>query len=466
MKNITRVIGVSLAAASLLLGAASCSNGGGGGSSASAGATGSSSAGTSAGGSVYFLNFKPESADKYDAIIAEYKKETGVDVKVATAASGTYEQTLTSEMAKSSPPTIFQINGPVGWANWKDYTADLTNSDIYKHLNDQSLAVKTADGVWGVPYVVEGYGIIYNDAIMKKYFALADKKVSISSAQDIKSWDLLQQVVEDMTAHAADLGIKGVFSSTSLKPGEDWRWQTHLADVPLFYEFSGDKVDLTKGTPATIKFTYSDNMKNLFDLYLNNSTVKPTELGSKTVDDSMAEFALGQSAMVQNGNWGWSQVAGVQGNTVQAADVHMLPLYMGISGEEKYGIPIGTENYFSINAKADAASQKASLDFLTWLFSSDYGKKAVSNDLGFIAPFDWFKAGEGPNDPLATEVTKWMTTSGITSVPWSAFQVMPSQDWKNNFGAGLLTYAQGKADWSKVSSDMVADWAKQAAAAG
>ncbi|MDR2975241.1 MAG: extracellular solute-binding protein, partial [Propionibacteriaceae bacterium] len=239
MRTISRTIGVSLAAATLLVGFAGCG-------------TNSGSGGGDDKGYVYFLNFKPEIADKYQTIIDEYKKETGVEVKITTAASGTYEQTLTSEIAKSEPPTIFQINGPVGYSNWKDYTADLTDSDIYKHLTDQSMAVSTSDGVWGVPYVVEGYGIIYNDAIMKKYFALADKKVSITSTDQITSWDLLDQVVTDMTAHKDALGITGVFSSTSLKPGEDWRWQTHLANVPLFYEFNQDKVDLTQGTPASI----------------------------------------------------------------------------------------------------------------------------------------------------------------------------------------------------------------------
>ena len=473
----------------MMLAAAACANNSGGtGSVPSVGTTTTTAPPTSAapttssaaaptttapsagGGYVYFLNFKPEIADVYDKIVAEYKAETGVDVKVMTAASGTYQQTLTSEMAKSQPPTIFQINGPVGYATWKDYTADMTQSWLYQHLSDKSLAVSTASGVWGVPYVVEGYGIIYNDAIMKKYFALPDKSsaVTVTSADQIKSWDTLKTVVEDMTAHKDALGIKGVFSSTSLKPGEDWRWQTHLANIPLFYEFNADKVDLTKGTPASIKFTYGANYQSLFDLYLNNSVTAKTQLGAKIVDDSMAEFAMGQSAMVQNGNWAWGQVNGVQGNTVQAGDVHFLPLYMGIPGEEKYGIPIGTENYFSINAKADAASQQASLAFLQWLFSSEKGKAFVSaappNGLGFIAPFDTF-AGGGPADPLAQEVMKWMSTTGVQSVSWSSFQVMPSQDWKNNFGADLLSYAQGSMDWATLTSTVVADWAKQATAA-
>jgi raffinose/stachyose/melibiose transport system substrate-binding protein len=447
----TKLAGVAITAA-LALTAAGC---GAGGSNSGDGA-----------GSVYFLNFKPEVADVYSRIVEAYKAETGVEVRVVTAASGTYEQTLTSEVAKSNPPTIFQINGPVGYANWRDYTADLSGSDLYNHLTDKSLAVSTDDGVWGVPYVVEGYGIIYNDAIMKAYFALADKKVSISSTEQITSFDLLRQVVEDMTAHKADLGIQGVFSSTSLQPGEDWRWQTHLADVPFYYEFEDDDVDLTQGTPAEVRFSYGDQMGQLFDLYINNSTTDKGQLGSKTVDESMSEFATGQSAMVQNGNWGWAGVSGSAGNVVKAEDVHFLPLYIGAPGESAQGINIGTENYFAINSQVSEADQKASLDFLYWLFSSETGKAFVTNDLGFIAPFDTFAAGEGPSDPLAQEVIKWMGEDGVNSVPWSPFQVFPSQDWKNGFGADLLSYAQGKMDWDALEADVIATWKTQAAAAG
>ena len=411
---------------------------------------------------VYFLNFKPEVAEIYKEIVKEYKAETGVDVKVDTAASGTYEQTLSSEIAKSAPPTIFQINGPVGYGNWKDYIADVRDSDLYKHLSDPSLAISSADGaVWGIPYVVEGYGIIYNNDIMKKYFAMSNKAVSISSVEEINSFALLKQVAEDMTAKKDALGIKGVFSSTSLKPGDEWRWGTHLANVPFYYEFKTDGVDLSQGTPKEVKFSYGANYQNIFDLYLNNSVTAKTQLGAKTVDESMAEFALGQSAMVQNGNWGWGQVSGVQGNIVKAEDIGFLPIYIGAPGEEKQGICIGTENYFAINSKVSKETQKASLDFLNWLFTSEKGKAFVINDLGFFAPFDSFSADERPTDPLAQDLMKWMTKDGVETVSWSAFQVFPSQDWKSAFGKDLLSYAQGKMDWASVSSDVVSEWKTQ-----
>lgn len=412
-------------------------------------------------GEIYFLNFKPEIAEVYEKIAKDYEAETGVKVKVVTAAAGTYETQLKTEIAKSDAPTIFQINGPVGYQNWKDYALDLKDTKLYGYLSDQSLAVTSEGGVYGIPYVVEGYGIIYNDAIMKKYFELSDKAVSVSSMEEVKNFDTLKAVVEDMTAKADQLGIKGAFASTSLAAGEQWRWQTHLANMPLYYEFKDNK-DYDNTVLAGLatneaEFKYNENFKNIFDLYINNSVTKATLLGSKSVTDSMAEFALGQAAMVQNGNWAWSQINEVDGNVVKAEDIKFLPIYTGVEGEENQGLAIGTENYLAINSKVSEDKQQASIAFLEWLFSSDKGKAYVTNDLGFIAPFNTFNEDEKPADPLAKEVTNWMEKDGIVSVPWT-FAAFPSEEFKNQFGDGLLQYAQGNKSWDEVVTIFKDSW--------
>jgi len=462
MKKVNRVLSMLLVMSLVFI--AACSNNAGTNDPATTdnnkGAEGAKSNET-----IYYLNFKPEIAEVYEKIAKDYEAETGVKVKVVTAAAGTYETTLKSEIAKSEAPTIFQINGPVGYEAWKDYTLDLKDTKLYSYLSDQSLAVTEGEGVYGIPYVVEGYGIIYNNAIMEKYFALGTKSTAISSMEEVNNFDTLKSVVEDMQANAEALGIKGVFSSTSLGAGEQWRWQTHLANIPLFYEFNdiqGFDNATSAGLAANeIKFSYGNNFKNIFDLYINNSTVKPTLLGSKTVADSMAEFALGQSAMVQNGNWAWNQINEVSGNTVKAEDIKFLPIYSGVTGEEKQGLAVGTENYFAINSKVSEAKQQASIAFLEWLFTSDTGKAYVTNDLGFIAPFNTFNDDEKPADPLAKEILAWMEKD-TTSVAWT-FAAFPSEDFKNSFGDALLQYAQGNEAWDKVSSVVVDSWKSERA---
>ena len=261
-----------------------------------------------------------------------------------------------------------------------------------------------------------------------------------------------------MTAKKAELGIEGVFASTSLLPGEDWRWQTHTANLPIYYEYQD------KGVPdlAEIEFTYSENMKNIMDLYLNNSCVEPALTGSKTVTDSMAEFALGKVAMVQNGNWAWGQIAGVEGNTVAEEDVKFMPIYTGVAGEETQGLCIGTENFFAINSQASEADQKASIDFVNWLVTSETGKDAMVNKLGNTAPFTTFTDDEKPTDPLAKSMLASME-SGKTAVAW-AFTTFPSQTFKDNYGAALLEYANGNMTWDDVKALVIEEWAIEKAA--
>ena len=119
-------------------------------------------------GKVYYLNFKPEADEYWQELAETYTEETGVPVTVLTAASGEYEKTLKSEMAKTEAPTLFQVNGPVGLASWKDYCYDLSGSEIVGELTDDSFALMDGEKMAGIAYVIENYGIIYNKALLEK----------------------------------------------------------------------------------------------------------------------------------------------------------------------------------------------------------------------------------------------------------------------------------------------------------
>ena len=297
-------------------------------------ACGSSTSGDDSKGKVYYLNFKPEAADQWAALAKEYTKEKGVEVKVQTAASGTYEQTLKSEIAKTEAPTLFQVNGPVGYQNWKKYTADMSNTDVYKG-------------------------------------------------------------------------------------------------------------------------TYLPNYKKIFDLYITDSTTEPTQLSAKTGDDANSEFALGEAAFYQNGTWAWTDL---QKAGMKAESVGMMPIYIGVKGEEKQGLATGSENYWCINDKASDADKKATEDFLSWVITSDAGKKALSQDMGFTTPFKTFDDVKSDN-PL-TEAAVEDQKSGKTQVSWN-FTMMPSEEWKNKIGQALLEYAQGTGNWDAVKTTFVDGWASE-----
>ena len=317
-----------------------------GGMLAGCGATSSgdeTAKGDKSSGKVYYLNFKPEQADQWVELAKEYTDETGVQVDVQTAASGTYESQLKSEMAKDEAPTLFQVNGPVGLATWKNYCYDLSDSDVYKDVESDDYILKDGDAVDGIAYVIETYGLIYNKALLNKYFELPD--ASIKSIDDLNNFQALKTVAEEIQAHKDDLGVEGAFTSAGMDSSSDWRFKTHLANLPIYYEYKADGIDSTDA----IKGTYLDNYKQIWDLYLNNSTCEPSMISSKTGDDAASEFALGEAVFYQNGTWAYNDI---KDNEVADEDMGMLPIYIGVDGEENQGLCTGSENYWCVNKNA------------------------------------------------------------------------------------------------------------------
>ena len=402
--------------------------------------------GDTATGKVYYLNFKPEQDQAWQDLAKAYTEETGVPVTVLTAASGTYEEKLTSEIAKTDAPTLFQVNGPVGLASWKDYCYDLKDSQIYGELTSDSFALKDGDAVAGIGYVIESYGLIANKTLLEK---------AGYTVEDIQSFDDLKKVAEDITARKDELGF-AAFTSAGMDGSSDWRFKTHLANLPIYFEYQADGINSTDA----IKGTYLDNYKAIFDLYINNSTCAPAELSGKTGDDSRNEFLAGKAVFFQNGSWEYNNLVG-EGKPFTDDDLTMMPIYIGVGDEANQGLCTGTENYWCVNKDAAPEDIQATLDFMYWCVTSDKGTQALANDMGFVIPFK--KAAESPN--LFVKVDKELTAAGKTPVSWN-FTTMPSEQWKNDVGSALTAYAAGTGDWDAVKTAFVDGWAKEAALNG
>ena len=405
-------------------------------------------------GSVYYLNFKPEQDKDWQALAKEYTKETGVKVTVQTAASGTYESTLKSEMAKSDAPTLFQVNGPVELATWKDYCYDLADSALYKDLKSDDFALIGDDGkVQGIAYVIETYGLIYNKKILADYCKM-DNAV-VSSAEEINSFDKLKAVADDIQKRLDEINdkygydLQGAFTSAGMDSSSDWRFKTHLANLPIYYEYKDKEI---KETDA-IEGTYLDNYKNIWDLYITDATCDKALISSKTCDDATAEFAMGNAVFYQNGTWAYD---GIKGNEIADEDIGMMPIYIGAPGEENQGLCTGSENYWCVNNKASEEDIQATLDFVQWAVESDKGRDSMSHDMGFVTPFKTFTGDYVANNPLITAANESIE-AGKTPVSWN-FSTIPSENWKKNVGNALLEYAQGTGKWDTVASAFVDGW--------
>ena len=397
-------------------------------------ASGTSATGSDSKGRVYYLNFKPEADEYWQDLAKEYTEETGVPVTVLTAASGEYEKTLKSEMAKSEAPTLFQVNGPVGLASWKDYCADLSGTDVDNELTNKAYELKDGDKVAGIGYVTEAYGLITNNALLKK---------AGYDASEITSFDKLKKVAEDITARKDELGFSA-FTSAGMDGSSDWRFKTHLANLPIYYEYQADGVD----NKDELSGKYLDNYKAVWDMYINNSTIDPSQLSTATGDQSEAEFVDEKAVFYQNGTWEYDAV-----KAIGDENIAYLPIYFGVDDENE-GICMGTENYWCVNSQASEADQKATLDFMYWCVTSDKGVEAMTSGdkMGFNIPFN--------KNPESTNVLfKLANANTATPVSWN-FTTMPSENWKNDLGQALTVYAadQTDANWKNVVSAFVDNW--------
>ena len=406
-------------------------------------------------GEVFYLNFKPEAEKQWQELAKLYTDETGVPVTVVTAASNTYEQTLTSEMAKDNPPTLFHVNGLNGLLNWKDFCYDLTGTDILGELTSDAYALKEGDATLAVAMAVESYGLIVNKTL------LAEAGYSV---EDIQSFEDLKAVAEDITARSGELGF-AAFSSAGMDGSSNWRYQTHLANLPIYFEYEDKGISSTDA----IEGTYLDNYKNIFDLYINNSTCEPTVLASKTGDDSRNEFLAGEAVFFQNGSWEYANLVG-EGKFTDD-DLAMIPIYIGVGDEANQGLCTGTENFWAVNANASPENIQATLDFMYWCVTSEAGTAAMCGGegampsggagMGFVIPFK----GNLESTNLFMKQNDEYTAAGKTPVSWD-FTTIPSQTWKDDLSSALTAYAAGTGDWDGVVSAFVDNWASEYALLG
>ena len=399
-----------------------------------------------AAGRVYYLNFKPEADAAWQELAATYTAQTGVEVKVVTAAGGNYSDTLNAEMAKSDAPTLFQCGNAQGLADWNDYCLDFTGTKVLDEMTTSDFnLVDDTGAVKCIGYCYEAFGIIVNKALLEK---------AGHSLDEIKDFASLKAVADDIHARAAELGFDA-FSSAGLDGSSSWRFSGHLANMPLYYEFRDDGV--TK-QPATITGAYLDNFRNIWDLYITDSATPAASLATSTGDMSEAEFGEGKAVFYQNGTWEFANLVtdDTKNFHMNPDDLAMIPIYCGVDGEEKAGLACGTENCWAVNAKASQEDIDATLDFIYWVVTSDEGTKMMAEQFGPIP----FKNAKESENVFFNDANAYMANGNYT-VTW-AFNHTPNVDsWRATVVTALNDYSVAPSDatWAKVVEAFVDGWA-------
>ena len=395
-------------------------------------------------GSVYWLNFKPESDETLKEIAAMYTAKTGVEVKVVTAAAGTYNQTLTANMDKSDAPTLFVVGNSAAVETWGDYCLDLKDTDIAKELNTDAYMLYDKDGkLCSIGYCYECYGIIVNTKLLEKAGFAKDY---------IKNFATLKEVAESVHARADELGFDA-FSSAGMDGSSSWRFTGHMINLDYYYE-SVDAPEKWTSCPSELTGKYMDNYRNLYDLMVENSLTDRAELANGGFD-AAAEFASEKALFYVNGNWEWS---GLSDKGMKAEDLTMIPYYCGVEGEEKAGLNCGTENYWAVNAKASKADQEATIAFMKWLVTDPEASAKAVATFGVMP----YKSAVASSNPFLAQANDYLA-KGCYNM-WWATNYQPNVDaYRNTVVSALNAYNANPSDatWADVVTAFVDGWAVQ-----
>lgn len=387
---------------------------------------------------VDIFQFKVEFNEQFKAVAKQYEElNPGVKINISTVGGGDdYGAALKTKFASGEEPDIFNIGGPEDLKTWEKSLADVSDTQAAKNaLEGTTNAVTKDDKILGLPYNMEGYGLLYNKQVFK------DAGIKV---EDIVTQEDLRKATEVIDSKKDELGLEAVFA---LPAKETWITGLHASNTFIAPEFDND---VNKAYEAkTLDFTYNKEFKEYIDL-MQEYSVQPTN--SLDYSKQMEElFSNGLIAMTQQGNWVYGTIEEIDPEFAEN-NVGILPI--PVDGVSENKIPVGVPNYWAVNKNSDDKDQQAAKDFLDWLYTSEEGKKVVLEEFKFIPAYSGFDT-EKIVDPLSKQVYEYSNAGNATG--W-VFMGYPTDWGMNVLGAGIQKYVSDEGSWEDLMDEVKTSW--------
>ncbi|SEA36678.1 raffinose/stachyose/melibiose transport system substrate-binding protein [Thalassobacillus cyri] len=386
---------------------------------------------------VDIFQFKVEFKDQFEALTKKYEEENpNVNINVKTVGGGNdYGSSLKTSFSSGEEPDIFNIGGPSDVETYEKYLADMSDTEAAKAALEGTLtSVNKNDETLGLPFNQEGYGILYN----KKIFEEAG-----INPDDIKTHEDLVKATEKLDSKKEDLGIQAPFA---LPAKETWVIGNHLANTFLADEFNHDVMEAYQAD--TVEFAMGDQMKRFLDLQ-NEYSVQPTL--SLDYSQQVEElFSLGEVAMIQQGNWVYNTILQMD-EEMAKNNVGLLPI--PVEGYEG-SIPVGVPMYWAVNKQSEDEVVKESKEFLDWMYTSEEGKKFVTEEFKFIPAYEGYE-DQKIADPISKEIYEY-AAAGDT-LGW-VFLGAPTNWTEGSLAVNMQQYLSGDITWEQVEENARKDW--------
>lgn len=395
---------------------------------------------------VDIFQFKVEAKDALEKAAKEYMaKNPNVTISVQTVGGGSdYGAALRNQFASGKEPAIFNIGGRQDAKDWLAKLEDLSSVNVTTQAFPGTLDSVTIDGkVLAIPFNQEGYGLIVNKAVLEK------AGINVDS---LKSYKALEDAIKLLDSKKSELGLDAVIAYPTK---ETWVTGLHTSNVAIGQEF---KSVVEAFDAPELKFTYAPQLKKIIDLQVKYGYKPSGDVKSMNSVDYATqvekEFSMGKVAMIQQGNWAYGSIEGIDPEL--AKNITIIPL--SLEGGKEDSIPVGVPNYWAINKDKDDNTKAAAKAFLDWLYTSPEGKKMIIEDFKFIPAYKGYEVAElQPKDPLAAAILKYSQEGKTT--PW-VFMGYPTGWGMDKLGANIQKYVAGEMPWDKLVEEAKTTWAE------
>ena len=389
-------------------------------------------------GRVRIINKKYAQDADFQRLARRFEEESGIKVTVESPNPAKYPETLEKEITgNKNDPTLFMLSGSNDFEQYGAECLDLTGCAAAQELVDDSYTLKGQNGkVYGLACIVESYGLCVNTRLLEK---------AGYSVSDIESFSDLSHVVRDITSRKKELGFSA-FTRPSVGIGVsgDYRFAEHAPVVPLYYELKDN--DLNVG--IKLRGTYMDYFRDYIDLYLDNSTVPRSQASSGTLGDAQKEFLAEKAVFHQDGSWDMDKLETVMGDRAT-----VIPLYMGMPGEEQQGLNKTCSYYWCVNKYASSDDREAALQFLYWMATSKEGIRIMTEDMDFLIPY---RKAEVPDNTFL-QVLREEEESGYKPID-QYYKHGNYTAWINKIRKAIRDYADGSGSWTAVEDAFTTLW--------
>lgn len=378
-----------------------------------------------------FFQFKVEIADQLAEMIKEFEAEhPNIKIKLETVGGGAdYGAALKAKFASGEEPDIFNNGGFKELELWKEKLADLSEEPWAEHVLPIGKVPMTdpEDGkLYGMPVNLEGYGFIYNKDLFEEA-GITEPPTTISELKDASE----------------KLKAKGI-TPFSAGYGEWWVIGQHLLNIPFAQQDDPEAfiAGLYDGSEKIVGNEHFKNFKEVLDTEIKFGNSNPLTTDYNT---QVTQFASGQTAMLQQGNWTENMIYEVN------PDMNMGFLPITISDDEDANrLPVGVPNNWVLNKNSKHLEEAKT--FLNWMVSSETGKKYITEEFSFIPAFDNIEpAGLGDLGQNILEYSKNEQT-----IPWTWF--MWPDGANKEFAASIQEYAAGKIDYDTLLERFQSSW--------